>query len=300
MRNVGPDLSRVGGQPGPRSCTAWHKALQSGRPSYYLPPVLVTPEAIVAWALQLLQVGPGSPQYLPASVCVLTMGFGGHRTDIVTRAGLHVGQAGEPVLGPVCPWERLEARCSYSGRETGGLGFWGPWRGLWLLPNHFPAPYHQGTDSIKMENGQSTAAKLGLPPLTPEQQEALQKVRLYLPGPGAGGRGARGREAAVGPGQAPSAPHHRLSQAKKYAMEQSIKSVLVKQTIAHQQQQLTNLQVSARPPSVSLPASSSFSSSSVSACGVPTRCCGSRFLKDSSWDAQVPPRATSGPVLPTC
>lgn len=29
-------------------------------------------------------------------------------------------------------------------------------------------------------------------------------------------------------------------------MEQSIKSVLVKQTIAHQQQQLTNLQVSAK------------------------------------------------------
>uniref|UniRef100_A0A2K6TNF7 Poly(U)-binding-splicing factor PUF60 n=1 Tax=Saimiri boliviensis boliviensis TaxID=39432 RepID=A0A2K6TNF7_SAIBB len=71
-----------------------------------------------------------------------------------------------------------------------------------LLPN-------QGTDSIKMENGQSTAAKLGLPPLTPEQQEALQK-------------------------------------AKKYAMEQSIKSVLVKQTIAHQQQQLTNLQMAAQ------------------------------------------------------
>ncbi|XP_004636608.1 poly(U)-binding-splicing factor PUF60 [Octodon degus] len=67
----------------------------------------------------------------------------------------------------------------------------------------------QGTDSIKMENGQSTAAKLGLPPLTSEQQEALQK-------------------------------------AKKYAMEQSIKSVLVKQTIAHQQQQLTNLQMAAQ------------------------------------------------------
>ncbi|KAK7159340.1 hypothetical protein R3I94_005618 [Phoxinus phoxinus] len=58
-----------------------------------------------------------------------------------------------------------------------------------------------------MENGQSTASKLGLPPLTAEQQEALQK-------------------------------------AKKYAMEQSIKSVLVKQTIAHQQQQqLSNLQM---------------------------------------------------------
>ncbi|XP_054939419.1 poly(U)-binding-splicing factor PUF60-like isoform X2 [Physeter macrocephalus] len=92
-----------------------------------------------------------------------------------------------------------------------------------------------GTDSIKMENGQSTAAKLGLPPLTPEQQEALQK-------------------------------------AKKYAMEQSIKSVLVKQTIAHQQQQLTNLQVSCPPrPST---ASSAFSSSS-RACGCPRKvsCC---------------------------
>ncbi|XP_021418554.1 poly(U)-binding-splicing factor PUF60 isoform X6 [Oncorhynchus mykiss] len=60
-----------------------------------------------------------------------------------------------------------------------------------------------------MENGQGTGGKLGLPPLTPEQQEALQR-------------------------------------AKKYAMEQSIKSVLVKQTIAHQQQQLTNLQVAAQ------------------------------------------------------
>uniref|UniRef100_A0A1A7WD95 Poly-U binding splicing factor a n=2 Tax=Iconisemion striatum TaxID=60296 RepID=A0A1A7WD95_9TELE len=61
-----------------------------------------------------------------------------------------------------------------------------------------------------MENGQTTltattTTKLGLPPLTPNQQEALQK-------------------------------------AKKYAMEQSIKSVLVKQTLV-QQQQLTNLQM---------------------------------------------------------
>uniref|UniRef100_A0A3B1KHR0 Poly-U binding splicing factor a n=2 Tax=Astyanax mexicanus TaxID=7994 RepID=A0A3B1KHR0_ASTMX len=62
-------------------------------------------------------------------------------------------------------------------------------------------------EALTMENGQSTASKLGLPPLTPEQQEALQK-------------------------------------AKKYAMEQSIKSVLVKQTLAHQQQQqLNNLQL---------------------------------------------------------
>ncbi|XP_034524644.1 poly(U)-binding-splicing factor PUF60 [Ailuropoda melanoleuca] len=132
-----------------------------------------------------------------------------------------------------------------------------------------------GTDSIKMENGQSTAAKLGLPPLTPEQQEALQK-------------------------------------AKKYAMEQSIKSVLVKQTIAHQQQQLTNLQVSGqgptlwprcrlcwrpphppgpgslRRPSPATSTSSSFSSSSC-ACGRPHKVLWFCFSRTRSWDAQVPP-----------
>ncbi|XP_073347217.1 poly(U)-binding-splicing factor PUF60a [Pagrus major] len=62
-----------------------------------------------------------------------------------------------------------------------------------------------GGPPLIMENGQSTTTKLGLPPLTPNQQEALQK-------------------------------------AKKYAMEQSIKSVLVKQTLV-QQQQLTSLQM---------------------------------------------------------
>lgn len=31
-----------------------------------------------------------------------------------------------------------------------------------------------------MENGQGTGAKLGLPPLTPEQQEALQKVIIIV------------------------------------------------------------------------------------------------------------------------
>ncbi|PIK52387.1 hypothetical protein BSL78_10699, partial [Apostichopus japonicus] len=37
-----------------------------------------------------------------------------------------------------------------------------------------------------------------------------------------------------------------VMQAKKFAMEQSIKSVLVKQTLAHQQQQMSNLQVQAQ------------------------------------------------------
>ncbi|KAM4028696.1 poly(U)-binding-splicing factor PUF60 isoform 3-T3 [Anomaloglossus baeobatrachus] len=81
---------------------------------------------------------------------------------------------------------------------------------LLLSPEHrMAAAVMLGGDTIKLDNGQSTSSKLGLPPLTPEQQEALQK-------------------------------------AKKYAMEQSIKSVLVKQTIAHQHQQLTNLQIAAQ------------------------------------------------------
>lgn len=66
--------------------------------------------------------------------------------------------------------------------------------GLERVLNESPAPHRQGTDSIKMENGQSTAAKLGLPPLTPEQQEALQKVRVYLPGSCVRGGGGGGRQ----------------------------------------------------------------------------------------------------------
>ncbi|XP_074543963.1 poly(U)-binding-splicing factor PUF60a [Halichoeres trimaculatus] len=62
-----------------------------------------------------------------------------------------------------------------------------------------------GGPALIMENGQSITTKLGLPPLNPSQQEALQK-------------------------------------AKKYAMEQSIKSVLIKQTLA-QQQQISSLQM---------------------------------------------------------
>lgn len=141
---------------------------------------------------------------------------------------------------------------------------------------------------MKMENGQSTAAKLGLPPLTPEQQEALQKVRVYLPGRWGREPLVGWRKARVPAGWAPGAPHRLLPQAKKYAMEQSIKSVLVKQTIAHQQQQLTNLQVSRPARRAAPPAASAFSSSSC-ACGVPTRCCGLGLSRTPSWDAWVPP-----------
>lgn len=37
-------------------------------------------------------------------------------------------------------------------------------------------PELQGGEALTMENGQGTGSKLGLPPLTPEQQEALQRV----------------------------------------------------------------------------------------------------------------------------
>lgn len=69
-------------------------------------------------------------------------------------------------------------------------------------------------------------------------------------------------------------------------MEQSIKSVLVKQTIAHQQQQLTNLQVSRRPPSTPSHRLLLFLSC---ACGSPPGVW-SRFLKDSSWGRLGPPQ----------
>lgn len=133
-----------------------------------------------------------------------------------------------------------------------------------------------------MENGQGTAAKLGLPPLTPEQQEALQKVSASLLG--LRGRGCLWgrRKAHLPTGGPPSAPHCLLSQAKKYAMEQSIKSVLVKQTIAHQQQQLTNLQVS-HPPAPTPPLLS-YSCLRPSPRGVVVL----RFSR-TPWDPRVPP-----------
>lgn len=59
----------------------WGQAGRKGWPACYLLPVSVAPEVIVAWGLQLLQVVPACLQYLPASLCVLTMGPGGHRTD---------------------------------------------------------------------------------------------------------------------------------------------------------------------------------------------------------------------------
>ncbi|XP_013855927.1 poly(U)-binding-splicing factor PUF60 [Austrofundulus limnaeus] len=61
-----------------------------------------------------------------------------------------------------------------------------------------PAPIMENGQTSSTSSTTLTTTKLGLPPLTPNQQEALQK-------------------------------------AKKYAMEQSIKSVLVKQTLVQQQ-----------------------------------------------------------------
>lgn len=63
---------------------------------------------------------------------------------------------------------------------NGLWGFWDDMRNLEFAAEQLPCFLLQGTESIKMENGQSTGTKLGLPPLTPEQQEALQKVRVHL------------------------------------------------------------------------------------------------------------------------
>ncbi|KPP72084.1 poly(U)-binding-splicing factor PUF60-like [Scleropages formosus] len=104
----------------------------------------------------------------------------------------------EHTSGPFCC--DLSRYFEYSSRVLHAGRSW--WTALYMA-------VAAGAERLTMENGQGTGSRLGLPPLTPEQQEALQK-------------------------------------AKKYAMEQSIKSVLVKQTIAHQQQQLTNLQVAAQ------------------------------------------------------
>ncbi|XP_072032171.1 poly(U)-binding-splicing factor PUF60-like isoform X1 [Amphiura filiformis] len=74
-----------------------------------------------------------------------------------------------------------------------------------------PLPMAEQTGPVLAGPGAKKDVPLitSLPKLTPEQQEALNR-------------------------------------AKKYAMEQNIKSVLVKQTLAHQQQQMSNLQMAAQ------------------------------------------------------
>ncbi|CAG2169112.1 unnamed protein product, partial [Oppiella nova] len=67
---------------------------------------------------------------------------------------------------------------------------------------------------------------------------AAQQTGLLLAGPGA----LRASEIAAGLVKLSADQLELVSKAKKYAMEQSIKSVLVKQTIAHQQQQQKSLQ----------------------------------------------------------
>lgn len=129
----------------------------------------------------------------------------------------------------------------------------------------------QGGPALVMENGQgtTTTTKLGLPPLTPTQQEALQRVtdradlKYFLINQSSkdtfpwslAGRDVEAKFdnswALRNPWKdvqtldaAELWPAVSCMQAKKYAMEQSIKSVLMKQTLV-QQQQFTSLQVRA-------------------------------------------------------
>ncbi|XP_059827509.1 poly(U)-binding-splicing factor PUF60-like isoform X2 [Hypanus sabinus] len=131
----------------------------------------------------------GSPKRRLTCLDTHKMAVSGASSHVSERRSTHLSR--DPLLGYAGVLSLSRGSGVYESRES-GLGGW-----MASLVS-FP----QGGDIMKLENGQT---KLGLPPLNPEQQEALQK-------------------------------------AKKYAMEQSIKSVLVKQTIAHQQQQLTNLQ----------------------------------------------------------
>ena len=61
-------------------------------------------------------------------------------------------------------------------------------------------------------------------------------------GPVLAGPGARKEVKALTLPKLTSSQQEAIAKAKKYAMEQSIKSVLVKQTIAHQQQQMLQFQ----------------------------------------------------------
>ncbi|XP_070545275.1 poly(U)-binding-splicing factor PUF60-like isoform X3 [Ptychodera flava] len=75
---------------------------------------------------------------------------------------------------------------------------------------------------------------------SPSPMPIVEQKGPVLAGPGARKDGPQGL---------PKLTEHQqeaLTKAKKFAMEQSIKSVLVKQTLAHQQQQMTNLQMAAQ------------------------------------------------------
>ena len=67
----------------------------------------------------------------------------------------------------------------------------------------------------------------------------LQEVGLLVVGPGGKKEGGR---AAVSLPELASGERSQVQRAKKYAMEQSIKIVLMKQTLAHQQAQAKSLQ----------------------------------------------------------
>lgn len=176
-----PSSPRPGGQRGQLShCMGWRswgQACHKGRAP------LTT--CCLSWRL-LLWLGQGPPRTClpPCESCPWVLdGHGG-----VRWADTCPGQTGDR-LGPGLSGRdgaELEAGCRWRRAP------WGPARGVLSLVFMTPCPPHQGTDPVKMENGQNTAAKLGLPPLTPEQQEALQKVSVRLPGRGGRGRGAGG------------------------------------------------------------------------------------------------------------
>ncbi|XP_041476620.1 poly(U)-binding-splicing factor PUF60-like isoform X5 [Lytechinus variegatus] len=115
--------------------------------------------------------------------------------------------------------------------------------------NHVQEP---SPKKIKLElESQPAGEQQSSPPSAPQSFEFqfAEQTGPVLAGPGAKKESLLsmpGMPSMMGLPKLSSEQQEAVMRAKKYAMEQSIKSVLVKQTLAHQQQQMSNLQMQAQ------------------------------------------------------
>nr|XP_054766468.1 poly(U)-binding-splicing factor PUF60-like isoform X1 [Lytechinus pictus] len=115
--------------------------------------------------------------------------------------------------------------------------------------NHVQEP---SPKKIKLElESQPAGEEQSSPPSAPQSFEFqfAEQTGPVLAGPGAKKESLLsmpGMPSMMGLPKLSSEQQEAVMRAKKYAMEQSIKSVLVKQTLAHQQQQMSNLQMQAQ------------------------------------------------------
>ncbi|XP_063963223.1 poly(U)-binding-splicing factor PUF60-like isoform X9 [Lytechinus pictus] len=114
--------------------------------------------------------------------------------------------------------------------------------------NHVQEP---SPKKIKLELESQPGEEQSSPPSAPQSFEFqfAEQTGPVLAGPGAKKESLLsmpGMPSMMGLPKLSSEQQEAVMRAKKYAMEQSIKSVLVKQTLAHQQQQMSNLQMQAQ------------------------------------------------------